>query len=365
MKIEIGESLGYSFLRHVKQCWLVQANWKASEHWAKRQAEEDLERLFSDMRENFDPDGSVFKGTTTVGQLLRQGEIDVVGVGQDGSIHAVEVAFHEAGLNYTGGAANRVLKKLLRTMFVLDAYHPSEAKRHIYFLSPKVHRAVQEPLEEIFGELQGEYPEVDWHLLTNQEFTGQVLAPTLEKAGSVADTSELFVRSAKLLELAGGPSPLVEEAQHRQKGETVRTTPRRTVGEATTSSNGRIQPLVQSLMKTLLEEYPDLLSENDRNNLMSEGYCAGRLGLQLGNYPLLRPIEESRTDSSSRVRYYEKGYAGRYYVVNHWDKRYHSRNARSLLNWVADLIDRNAGHPGLAALEKHRAAFQKYLEHPE
>ena len=363
MKIEIGESLGYSFLRHVKQCWLVQANWKASEHWAKRQAEEDLERLFSDMRENFDPDGSVFKGTTTVGQFLRQGEIDVVGVGQDGSIHAVEVAFHEAGLNYTGGAANRVLKKLLRTMFVLDAYHPAEAKRHIYFLSPKVHRAVQEPLEEIFGALQGEYPEVDWHLLTNQEFTGQVLVPTLEKAGSVADTSELFVRSAKLLELASVASPLVEGAQHRQKGQTVHTTPRRTVREAKAANNGRIQPLVQSLMKTLLEDYPGLLSEDDRRNLLDRNYCKGRLGLQ-PNYPLLRPREESRMDGSN-PRYYEKVYASRYYVTKEWWKQHHSRNAQALLNWVTDIIGRNTGQPGLSALEKHRASFQKYLEHPE
>ena len=36
MKIEIGESLCYSYLRHVKECWLVQANWKASENWPKR-----------------------------------------------------------------------------------------------------------------------------------------------------------------------------------------------------------------------------------------------------------------------------------------------------------------------------------------
>ena len=363
MKIEIGESLGYSFLRHVKQCWLVQANWKASEHWAKRQAEEDLERLFSDMRENFDPDGSVFKGTTTVGQFLRQGEIDVVGVGQDGSIHAVEVAFHEAGLNYTGGAANRVLKKLLRTMFVLDAYHPAEAEKHIYFLSPKVHRAVREPLEEIFGALQGEYPEVDWHLLTNQEFTGQVLVPTLEKAGSVADTSELFVRSAKLLELAGGPSPLVEEAQHWQKGQTVYGNPRRTVRESTSSNNGRIQPLVQSLMKTLLEEYPDLLSENDRRNVMDRGYCKSRLGLELGGFALLRRREDGRF-VSDRARYWKKVYAGRYYVTNHWFKQYHHHNGGRLIRFVEQLIDRRAGHPGLAALEKHRAAFQKYLEHP-
>ncbi len=32
MKIEVGESLCYSYLRHVKQCPIVQTNWKASEN---------------------------------------------------------------------------------------------------------------------------------------------------------------------------------------------------------------------------------------------------------------------------------------------------------------------------------------------
>ena len=33
MKIEIGESLIYSFLRHVKKCLITQTNWKPSGHW--------------------------------------------------------------------------------------------------------------------------------------------------------------------------------------------------------------------------------------------------------------------------------------------------------------------------------------------
>ena len=54
-----------------------------------------------------------------------------MGVGQDGSVHAMEVAFHGAGLNYGGGADKRVLKKLLRTMLILNAYHPEETEQHI------------------------------------------------------------------------------------------------------------------------------------------------------------------------------------------------------------------------------------------
>ena len=36
MKIEVGESLACSYLRHVKRCWIVQANWKASDDWEQR-----------------------------------------------------------------------------------------------------------------------------------------------------------------------------------------------------------------------------------------------------------------------------------------------------------------------------------------
>ena len=383
MKIEIGESLGYSFLRHVKQCWLVQTNWTVSEHWAKHQTDEALEAMFSAMRENFDPDGSVFRGTKDCSQLLRQGEIDVVGVGQDGSVHAMEVAFHEAGLNYGGGADNRVLKKLLRTMLILNAYHPEETERHIYFVSPKVHPAVQHPMEEIFSRLQAEYSSINWHLLTNDEFTNQLLVPTLEKAGSVADTSELFVRSAKLLELAGASRSQAawttsgESDTPRPSGHTARLPYLSGISEELrndtyigpgTNRNpsvepDRVQPLVRRLMKTLLEDYPTLLDDGDIRNLMRRDYCQDSLGLYLSGFPLLRRREEGR-EVSSHPRYYVKVYAGRYFVTKEWWKDYHFQNARSLLRWVAELISRRVGHPGVAALEKHRATLQNYLGYP-
>jgi len=46
MKIEMGESLFYFWLRHVKECQLVQTNWKVSPKWTLRH-EEELNDLFS------------------------------------------------------------------------------------------------------------------------------------------------------------------------------------------------------------------------------------------------------------------------------------------------------------------------------
>lgn len=44
MKIEKGESLSYSWLRHVKECQIVQTNWKVSPQWVI-QHEEALAQL--------------------------------------------------------------------------------------------------------------------------------------------------------------------------------------------------------------------------------------------------------------------------------------------------------------------------------
>ena len=360
MKIEMGESLGYSYLRHVQQCWLVQTNWKASEHWDKSLSDDELETVFRSMRQTFDLGGSVFKGTKNCAQFLRQAEIDVVGVGQDGSIHAIDVAFHEAGLNYGGGVGNRVLKKLLRTALILMAYHPAEVKRHIYFVSPKVHPAAQKLLEDMFDRLRTEYPSVIWHLFTNKGFAEQLLRLTLEKAGTVADTSELFVRSAKMLEVSGLTDDTVRPAKvGKENQEATNNIPDAQL-KLTTADAGRIQPLMQGLMRTLLDDIPSLLDEADLIGMVDNEYCKVQLGLRIGNYAMLRKVEEGRNVGGYN-RYWQDIYGGRYYVCSQWGKQYHLDNASSLLRFVEELMQRKAGHSGVAALENHRAKLRAFI----
>ncbi len=349
MKIEIGESLACSYLRHVERCWLVQANWKTPEHWGRRLTDADLEALFAEMRRRFDPGGAVFKQTKDAAQFLKQGEIDVVGVDQQGGVHAMEVAFHEAGLNYgsTAETKNRVLKKMLRTLLILRAHHPPQTPLHIYFLSPKVNPVVQKPLEEKFANLRQEYPHIGWSLLTNADFAESVVKPTLENASNVADSSELFVRSAKLLETAGYRlMPPVVAAP----------TPSDAQGPATGPDVG-VQPLVKSLMETLLVARPALLSDAEKSDLQDNEYCKRRLGLQIANLRLIRRIEEGRI-INGHGRYWADRYGG-FYVCSEWWKTYHRVNAESLLAWVEDLIERKPEHAD--ALRPHAQAFRDYL----
>ncbi len=357
MKIEIGESLGYSFLRHAKQCWLVQTNWKPSEHWRPLCQPAELEQKFSAMRENFDPYGSVFKKTAGWRQFLRQGEIDVVGAGLDGSIHAMEVAYHRDGLG--NGQVERVLKKMLRVVLLLDAYHPVGTQRHIYFVSPKVNPRVQESLVNVFNRLRAEYPcpTTNWYLFTDAEFKEELLARTLEKADSVEDTSELFVRAAQLLQLGGRVELGSKTSNPYQETPSAQQTPE--------SEPGQIQPLIQGLMQTLLDDCPDLLTESDRSDLTDKDYCRQQLGLKIGSRALLRRQEEGSENSGRPKRHWKRVYAKHYFVTNDWWKEHHLHNAAALLQWLEELIRRNANHPALTELENHRDAFQNYLNHPQ
>ena len=126
---------------------------------------------------------------------------------------------------------------------------------------------------------------------------------------------------------------------------------------------GRVQPIVRQLMKTLLEDHPSLLTETDIANLMNRDYTQRTLGLRLGGFPLLRRRETGRngSDNDERHRFYAKLYGGRFYVCSQWWKDDHISNARSLLQFVGEIIDRDPDHPGTPVLERHRKALGEYI----
>ncbi|MBK7962436.1 MAG: hypothetical protein IPK04_15370 [Bdellovibrionales bacterium] len=123
MKIEMGESLMRSWLRHVQGCQLAELNWKPSSTWVIR----DQQKLMDKANAHFSSKlgYEIFGGTKLASQLLCQAEIDVLGIKSDSlgkieKVFAVDVAFHEAGLNYRGNSNSlaKVLKKMVRSAMV-------------------------------------------------------------------------------------------------------------------------------------------------------------------------------------------------------------------------------------------------------
>ncbi len=343
MKIEVSESLCYSYLRHVKRCWLVQTNWKPSAHWKRRRDDQELDTLFQEMRRRFDEGSTVFKRTSSVRQLMQQGEVDVVGVDQEGCIHAMDVAFHEGGLNHVDGAANRVLKKMLRTNLLLAAYAPQVAGSQIYFVSPKVQRAVESALERAFSDLREQYTEVHWHLLINGAFREQVVRKTLAKTDSVADTSELFARSVKLLNLSSAAGAHHGNDPHDDAGE-----------------RATLQDLVRGLMTTLLEDCPVLLGDAKISNLMDPQYCKRELSLRIGGHALLRETGQGR-HVKGHARYWSRAYGDKFFICSQWGRKNHRHNASALLSFLDQLSRENPHHAELQDLGRHERGLRKFV----
>ena len=212
----------------------------------------------------------------------------------------------------------------------------AEIPRHIYFVSPKVHRAAQQSIE-IFARLREEYPTINWHLFTNETFVSEVLSTTLEKGGTVADTTELFLRSFKLLQLGEFAEREVGQRTLRKESRAIETS-MPVVSKDPTYDPVRFQPLVRGLLRTLLDDYPGLLTQSELDSLMESEYCKSELGLNIGNLPLLRRAQDGR-DISGHGRYWKDVYGGGFYVCSQWWKEHHAHNAESLRRWVKRLVE--------------------------
>ena len=104
MKIEMGESLFYSWLRHVQACQIVQTNWKVSQNW-ELQHETEIESMMKVIDNHFKNKYgyNVFKRNVSHRQLLQQAECDAIGIKLNNSeikTFAIDVAFHSSGLKY-------------------------------------------------------------------------------------------------------------------------------------------------------------------------------------------------------------------------------------------------------------------------
>jgi hypothetical protein len=77
MKIEVGESLVRTWIRHCRGCQLAELNWKPSPLWPGEILPKH-NKWFEEAKTNL-PENTL-KGTKNISQFLRQAEIDVLGL---------------------------------------------------------------------------------------------------------------------------------------------------------------------------------------------------------------------------------------------------------------------------------------------
>lgn len=217
MKIEMGESLAATWLKHIMGCQIVQTNWKRSPAWSQFH-EQEMEGLFTRARQFFGDDLRVFGRNRNVGQIERQAECDVFGVSITNAMplyYVVETAFHSSGLHYRD-SITKVASKMVKAAFVLYNYLGTK-RGSIIFATPKVSEVIHHGLEtavvriqEFFANDELEF-EFEFSLITGERFKNDFLEPVKNLKGVVSDTSELFLRAYQLAQFFENENGVIDE----------------------------------------------------------------------------------------------------------------------------------------------------------
>ena len=333
MKIEMGESLFYSWLRHVKECQIVQTNWKVSPQWAL-QNEDELQRLYNVFSSAFDSQDGIFKQNSSLGQFLRQAECDVLGMSINNGMpeyHAVDVAFHENGLNYGDKevTALKVAANCIRNAMCLYGYMNTRCAE-IVFASPKIHNGQLALLEPYITQINriffSEGYSFHVRLICNNEFQKTVLEPILLVSGDVADTSELFLRGFQMYSM------------FTEQKLSVKTDMRKAAAASSTSNSEnlsiayrelKIGKLANTVLRRILQD--GSVPDDELQLLQDKEYSKRVFDLQ---YPVL---VKDGTDYES-VRYYSTPIEidkERYYLCSQWFETPANNDRPYLEKWIS------------------------------
>jgi hypothetical protein len=316
MKIEIAEILVASYLKHVEGCRIVQTNWKTSGHWKITEYDkEQAYELFSKIKQSSSL-GNIFKNNT-FNQLIKQAEIDVIGLNTtEHSIFGIDVAFHTAGLNYgsTEVTAERVMKKLIRTIFIMQTYFKEFDKFNSFFVSPKVNPPVLRLIEQLLVEanqiISSDFIKIDF--ISDDNFYNKMVDPLTSDSDDENDTAELFSRAVKLIQLDSrkrheaperrfSSNPFPHEITQKQEVEGM-----------------KIGQFVQYHFRKAFED--GLITPLEIQNLQNPDYSK-RIFNQ--NYEILRNKSRGILDAIGHNRYYAKElFGGNYYLNSQWVERH-------------------------------------------
>lgn len=348
MKIEMGESLLYSWLRHVKECQIVQTNWKVSPKWDLKNTDKVAE-IMEKTNEYFENKYgySIYKNNS-LEQLIMQAEVDVLGIYMDKSenrIYAIDVAFHEAGLNYGSKdeTVSRVIKKCIRTAICIYGYMDMD-EGEVIFASPKINPAIIEHLEPKISEVNSLFDSLGLkfktRLIANEEFNGKILEPILIASEGISDTSELFLRSYQMYNMFSG------SGKTRKSGKQKRTTTDNSSNNIIDSNLSdetlkelKIGKLVQRTMKLLFEE--EKISPEEIDKMTQSDYSKQVFNANLPvlkEVPLGGNINELKKDANNYSRYYAYTisiYGKDYLLSSQWIENLHRSYYE---NWLSDKI---------------------------
>lgn len=224
MSVDIGESLVQSWLKHIKKCQIIQTNWKISPEWDVQQGKVPdnvmnqggvIKEVIDEVNRAFSNDFTLFNSKPS--QVMKQLEIDAIGISfqknNQNKYYVVESAFHtsKAGLQYKGGSegtAKKVIQKFVKNSLCLYSFF-NVTEAELYLITPKIIKSYREKIDPALNQLQqfmNSYHYENnktfnyiYRIISDDDFDREVLTPVKDKALTINDTSELFLRSCTFI----------------------------------------------------------------------------------------------------------------------------------------------------------------------
>ena len=197
MNINIGESIGFSWLKHIKNCIICQNNWKLYEH-PDQKTEQAIDKLILDIgKKGLE---SKLWGNCKASKILKQTEIDVVGIDAKNKCYLLELACHIGSLNYGGKAEtkDRIIKKFVK-MAIVAEYIFKCNRAEIIFAAPIVSEEIKNNTGNNLKKIKNYFKKCQFTFIGNKDFTDKITDPLITKVTpSIAET-EPFMRSLLFL----------------------------------------------------------------------------------------------------------------------------------------------------------------------
>lgn len=317
MKIEIGESLIYSYLKHIEGCRIVQTNWATSGNWTVTGYEQERAKILFNKIANTPSFSGIFKNSSFE-QLIKQAEIDVLGINTaENTVYGIDVAFHTAGLNYGSKeeTATRIIKKIFRTIFIMQSYFNEYEKFNSYFITPKTNPATQVLIDELISEAKTliEDENITINFISNDDFYENIVDPLIKIINNENDTMELFSRAVKLLQLDNRKNISPENSPSITNTKLIKSRIT-TNSDKRTVKNMAIGQFVQHCFRDAYAK--GFINPDEINKLQKPDYSKIYFNL---NFEVLRNKNRETEDHNGRNRYYKREvFCGNYHLCSQW-----------------------------------------------
>lgn len=198
MTNDICESLIYSWLKHIKECQVVETNWKKSKNWNCNNAESC--QIYDEFCKIFNIENADYS------KFMNQGECDVIGIkSKDNKVNIIcaEVAYHGKQLNYGGSStedADKVIKKFLfNTLNVIENFDVEYAE--FYFITNKIgdtlYKNIDENLKKLIQLIRTHKPNYKYEIMHEDKFKSIVIDVDKIKS-DINDSNESFARAMQI-----------------------------------------------------------------------------------------------------------------------------------------------------------------------